>query len=75
MGNSRLVYSTDDPCPAARILLEKCGGDVELAVTRLTKPPCSYPEARQLADAFAECFGISSAEFVKIYWRAHRAPK
>ena len=72
---SRLVYSTDDPCIAARLLLEKHGGDVDSAVTALTTPPCSYQTARQLADAFAECFGITAAAFVRIYRQAHRIPR
>ena len=71
----KLIYSTDDPCPAILLLLEKCGGSVEAAVKVLTEPPCSYETARQRADAFAECLQISVVEFVRIYRRAYRAPR
>jgi hypothetical protein len=70
--NTKLIYSSDDPRPALLLLLERCGGNVETVVTTLTAPPCSYKMARQMADAFADCLGITAVEFVRIYSKAYR---
>lgn len=60
-----------NPARAIQMLLEKCGGDIDEAIRRLTNPPCAYAGARQCADAYAQIFGITPADFMK-RWRAMR---
>ena len=68
--DSKLIYSTEVK-KAVQILIDRCEGDITLAVKTLTAPPCSYESVRQMADAFAEMMNITPAEFVKI-WRKAR---
>ena len=60
-----------DPCPFIETLLDENGGDVDEVIRVLTAKPCSWKSARQLADAFAHCLGLTPAELIK-RWRKIR---
>ena len=67
-----VVYSTDDPCAAARWALKKHGGDVDAVIRDLAPPGnCSYTEARKVSEAYARCLGLTPAEFM-IRWEDMR---
>lgn len=68
MSESKLVWSTDNPCPGVDIVVERCNDDIDCAIRALAGGSCSREMARQMADAFAGCLGLTPAEFMK-RWR------
>ena len=69
---STLVWSNDDERNTKR-LLNKYGGDMEQALKRLfiSGGGTDYQNARSLSLRFASRFGITEANFMKLYrrWR------
>jgi len=66
-----LVYSTENPCAIVNQLLAKHGNDRDAALMGLFTKSCSNKAARELAVAFAACFGLSQAEFFREFQRLH----
>lgn len=60
-------WSTRDPCVGVDTLIRKHNGDRVAAIKTLLGKYCSYLIARQCAIAVAHCFGLSEAEFMRIW--------
>ena len=69
MTNSKLVYSSDDPCVLVRRCLEQHNQDIDQVIRVLSGGSCHRDAARRMAQELAHCFGISEVDFMK-RWRA-----
>ena len=66
----RLIYR--NPCPYVKKLLQLEGNNIDNVIAKIANPKnCARVGARQCADQFALCLGITPADFMK-RWLAMR---
>ncbi len=68
---SSLIWSTEAK-KRVQALLDKNGGNVNESLKKLFGSNTSYKQARDLAEAFAEGFGLSIGQFIFRYYQWRR---
>lgn len=70
--DKEIVYNSQDWCDMVKKLLRDKNGDIDEVIRVIATPRnCHRQGARQCADCFAVCLGITPADFMK-RWQAMR---